>query len=158
MVNTGLPEVATPFVLLGYGAGAFIGSYLGGHLGARRPYYVLFATTTGTFLVLGALCLVSEQPVLTVCLTVLLGLLGVSTHPILISMAVRLAAGAPTLASALCTSFLNLGTAIGSWSAGLALESELGVLGPVVVGTVIAALCFIPLGLLVSRQRQAASF
>lgn len=157
-VNTGLPEVVTPFVLLGYGAGAFIGSYTGGHVGGGRPYFVLFAATTGTFLVLGALCLVSQQLVLTICLTVLLGLFGVSTHPILISMAVRLAAGAPTLASALCTSFLNLGTAIGSWSAGLALESELGVTGPVVVGTLIAALCFIPLGLLVSRQRQAASF
>src|SRR5215218_8980931 len=81
MVNTGLPEVVTPFVLLGYGAGAFIGSYLGGHLGARRPYCVLFAATTGAFLVLGALCLVSAQPVLTVCLTVLLGLFGVSTPP-----------------------------------------------------------------------------
>ncbi|MDR7161970.1 MFS transporter [Arthrobacter sp. BE255] len=157
MVNTGLPEVVTPFVLLGYGVGAFIGSYTGGHLGARRPYSVLFATTTGTLLVLGALCLVSQQSVLTICLTVLLGLFGVSMHPILIAMAVRLAAGAPTLASALCTSFLNLGTAVGSWSAGLALESELGVLGPVVVGTAIAALCFIPLGLLASRQRQVVS-
>ncbi|MGF9646889.1 MFS transporter [Pseudarthrobacter oxydans] len=158
MVNTGLPEVVTPFVLLGYGAGAFIGSYTGGHLGASRPYSVLFATTTGTFLVLGALCFASQQPVPTVCLTVLLGLFGVSTHPLLISMAVRFASAAPTLASALCTSFLNLGTAIGSWGAGVALESELGVIGPVVVGTAIAGLCFIPLGLLVSRQRQAASF
>lgn len=155
MVSTGLPEVVTPFVLLGYGAGAFIGSYLGGHLGARRPYAVLFASATGAFLVLGGLCLASQQPVLTVSLTVLLGLFGVSTHPILISMAVRLAAGAPTLASALCTSFLNLGTTIGSWSAGLALESELGVIGPVVVGTAIAALYFIPLGLLASRQLTA---
>lgn len=158
MVNTGLPEVVTPFVLLGYGAGAFAGAYLGGHLGTHRPYAVLFASGMGAFLVLGALCVASQQPVLTVCLVVLLGLLGVSTHPILISMAVRLAAGAPTLASALCTSFLNLGTAVGSWSAGLALKSELGVIGPVAVGTAIAALYFIPLGALASKQRQVKSF
>lgn len=108
---------------------------------------------------LGALCLASQQPVPTVCLTVLLGLFGVSTHPVLISLAVRFAAGAPTLASALCTSLLNLGTAIGSWAAGLALESEVGVIGPAVVGTAIAALYFIPLGLLASRQlRPVKSF
>lgn len=154
MVNTGFPEAMIPFVLLGYGAGAFVGSYLGGHLGSRRPYAVLFASATATLVVLGALCFASQQPVVTVCLTVLLGLFGVSTHPILISMAVRLAAGAPTLASALCTSFLNLGTAIGSWSAGLALESQLGVIGPVVVGTAVAALYFIPLGILALRQQR----
>lgn len=153
MVNTGLPEAMTPFVLLGYGAGAFIGSYLGGHLGSHRPYVRLFAAATGAFLVLGVLCLASQQAVLTVCLTVLLGLFGVSTHPILISMAVRIAAGAPTLASSLCTSFLNLGTAVGSWSAGQALGSDLGVLGPVAVGTAIAALYFIPLSALASRHR-----
>lgn len=153
MVNTGLPEAITPFVLIGYGAGAFVGSYLGGHIGSRRPYAVLFVSATATLLVLGTLCFASRQPFVTVCLTVFLGLFGVSTHPILISMAVRLAAGAPTLASALCTSFLNLGTAIGSWSAGLALESELGVLGPVVVGTAVAALYFIPLGILALRRQ-----
>lgn len=153
VVNTGIPEVVTPLVLLAYGAGAFVGSYSGGYVGTHRPYVVLFAAATGAFLVLGALCLASQQPVLTVCLAVLLGLFGVSTHPILISMAVRLAARAPTLASALCTSFLNLGTAVGSGIAGLALETELGVIGPVVVGTAMAALYFIPLGLLASRQR-----
>lgn len=153
MLNTGLPEAVTPYVLLGYGAGAFVGSYLGGHFGGRHAHKVLFASAAGTFLVLGALCFASENTVLTVSLAVLLGLFGVATHPVLISMAVKVAAGAPTLASALCTSFLNLGTAVGSWSAGLALESELGVLGPVIVGTGIAALYFIPLSLLAVRRR-----
>jgi predicted MFS family arabinose efflux permease len=152
MVNTGLPQAMTPFVLSCYGTGAFVGFYLGGHFGSRHPYAVLAASATATFLVLGALSFASRQPVVTVCLAVLLGLFGMASHPILISMAVRLAAGAPTLASALCTSFLNLRTAIGSWSAGLALESKLGVIGPVVVGTAVAALYFIPLGILALRQ------
>ncbi|QRN93558.1 hypothetical protein JRI60_30815 [Archangium violaceum] len=50
---------------------------------------------------------------------------------------------------------INLGTAIGSWIAGIALETFLGATGPVVVGTVIAVLYFIPLGLLVARERTA---
>lgn len=150
-VNTGIPEAVVPLVLVGYGAGAFAGSYLGGRLGSRRPYAMLVTSATATVLVLGGLSFGSRQPVVTVCLAVLLGLFGVATHPVLISLAVRFAAGAPTLASALCTSFLNLGTAIGSWSAGLTLESGLGVTGPVVIGTLVAALYFIPLGFLAPR-------
>jgi predicted MFS family arabinose efflux permease len=77
MVNTGLSEAATPFVLVAYGAGAFVGSCLGGRLGGRRPHDVLFASATAAFLVLAALCFASRQPVATVCLAVLLGLFGV---------------------------------------------------------------------------------
>ena len=38
----------------------------------------------------------------------------------------------------------NAGTAAGSWIAGLALSSTLGVTGPAAVGSVIAALTLIP--------------
>jgi predicted MFS family arabinose efflux permease len=105
--------------------------------------------------VLGALCLFSHSPVVTIVLVVLLGLFGMSTNPILIGMAVRYADHAPTLASALSTSSFNLGTAIGSWIAGYALESTLGATGPVLVGTCVAALYFVPLALLLRKQRAA---
>ncbi|MEV4364891.1 MFS transporter [Nonomuraea sp. NPDC049625] len=155
--NTGLNSSAVPFILVGYGIGAFIGSNLGGHLGADRPYAVLFASAGMTFLVLAALCVSSHNAVVTVALIALLGLFGMSTNPILIGMAVRYAGHAPTLASALSTSSFNLGTAIGSWIAGYALESTLGATGPVVVGTVIAALYFVPLGLLLGVKERAAA-
>ncbi|MGC7095307.1 MFS transporter [Amycolatopsis lurida] len=54
--NSGLAAAAVPLVLVGYGLGAFAGSNLGGRLGARRPYAVLFTSATATFLVLGACC------------------------------------------------------------------------------------------------------
>jgi hypothetical protein len=57
---------------------------------------------------------------------------------------------APTLASALSTSSFNFGTASGSWIAGIALESSFG-RDQSVVGTVIAAFYFIPLGILVAK-------
>lgn len=156
--NAGLSSSTVPFVLVGYGAGAFVGSYLGGHFGSDRPYLVLFVSATMTFLVLAALCFLSREPIAAVVLVALLGLFGMSTNPILISMAVRFAGQAPTLASALTTSSFNLGTAIGSWIAGIALGTSLGATGPVVVGTVIAALYFVPLGLLVStRARRLAA-
>ncbi|MFP2903633.1 MFS transporter [Pyxidicoccus sp. 3LFB2] len=150
--NAGLSSAMVPFVLVAYGLGALVGSYLGGHFGSHRPYTVLFTSAAMTFLVLAALCVLSHQPVVTVVLVALLGLFGMSTNPILISMAVQFAGQAPTLTSALTTSSFNLGTAIGSGIAGLALETSLGATGPVVVGTVIAALYFIPLGFLVARE------
>lgn len=63
---------------------------------------------------------------------------------------------ASALASALATSSFNVGTAVGFWIAGLALQSALGTTGPVVVGAIIAALYFIPLSLLVVKDRRAA--
>ncbi|MFI2287502.1 hypothetical protein [Streptomyces niveus] len=55
-------------------------------------------------------------------------------------------------------SAFNLGTAIGSWIAGLALESPLGATGPAAVGTGIAALTLIPTITiaLIQRRRPAA--
>lgn len=154
--NTGLPGSQVPYVLVGYGIGAFIGSNLGGRLGADRPYTVLFTSAGMTFLVLASLAVFSHSPVATVILVFLLGLFGMSTNPVLIGMAVRYAGRAPTLASALSTSSFNLGTAVGSWIAGFALQSALGATGPVVVGAVVAALYFVPLGLLLARERAGA--
>jgi DHA1 family inner membrane transport protein len=139
--------------LAAYGTGALAGSYLGGSLGAKRPFTVLFTAAAMTFAVLGALALFSYEPVSAVVLVTLLGLFGMSTNPVLIAKAVVYAGSAPTLASALSTSSFNVGTAVGSWIAGFAIDSALGATGPVVVGTAVAALYFLPLGLLVARER-----
>ncbi len=153
--NTGMAASAVPLVLLAYGLGALIGSNLGGRLGTHRPYGVLFTAAGATFLVLVGLALFSHSPSATVVLVFLLGLFGMATNPILIGKAVGYADEAPTLASALATSAFNVGTAVGSWIAGFALESALGATGPVVVGAAIASLYFIPLGILVVKDRLA---
>ena len=79
-----------------------------------------------------------------------------STNPILIGMAVRYADQAPTMASALSTSSFNLGTAVGSWIAGFAFASSLGATGPVLVGTGVAALYFLPLIILLRKRTHEA--
>lgn len=155
--NTGLTASVVPLVLVAYGVGAFIGSNLGGHFGAHHPYPALFISAGMTFLVLGALALFSHFAVVTVVLIFLLGLFGMATNPILIGKAVGYAGHAPTLASALSTSAFNLGTAVGSWMAGYALESTLGATGPVLVGSVIAALYFVPLTVLLLKDRKAGA-
>ncbi|WP_245579860.1 MFS transporter [Brevibacterium album] len=154
--NSGLDASAVPLVLVAYGVGAFIGSNLGGGLGAKRPYTVLWTAAAATFLVLAALFAFSRSAAVTIVLVGLLGLFGMSTNPILIGMAVRFADRAPTLASALTTAAFNFGTAIGSWIAGIALESALGASGPVLVGGIIAALYFLPLAVLTLREKPGS--
>jgi predicted MFS family arabinose efflux permease len=75
----------------------------------------------------------------------------------LISLAVRFAGHAPTLGSALTVSAFNCGTAVGSWIAGLTLDSSLGDTGPAVVGATIAALTLIPTTAIVITERRRHS-
>jgi DHA1 family inner membrane transport protein len=153
--RAGLPSSLVPLALVGFGAGALIGSVVGGRLGDHHPY----ATTLAAAAVTMAICIFSRQTLPTVLLVALLGLSGMTVNPVLISLAVRFAGHAPTLASALSTSSFNLGTAVGSWIAGIALESSLRELGPPLVGTVITSLTLIPLGVLATtaaaRSRAA---
>lgn len=150
--STGLPSSAVPLVLLVYGVGAFIGSNLGGHLGSTRPYTVLYTAAAATFVVLVGLAVFSHLPAVTIALVGLLGLFGMSTNPILIGKAVAYADHAPTLASATATAAFNFGTAVGSAIAAVALESALGVTGPVIVGAAIGALYFLPLTILLRKE------
>ena len=155
--RAGLPANLVPLALVGFGVGALIGSFLGGRLGDTRPYTATLTAAAATAAILLAVCLLSNQTLPTVILVALLGLTSMTVNPILISLAVRFAHRAPTLASALSTSAFNLGTAVGSWIAGHSLESPLRELGPPLVGTVIATLTLAPLAALALAHRRRAS-
>jgi DHA1 family inner membrane transport protein len=142
--RAGLASGLVPLVLVGFGIGALAGFLVGGRLGDRRPYATTIAAPAVTTILLLAICLLAGHAVPTIALVALLGLFGLGANPVLIALAVRFAGRAPTLGSALTVSAFNLGTAIGSWIAGFALESPLGAIGPAAVGTVIAALTLIP--------------
>ncbi|MFT3942463.1 MAG: MFS transporter [Ancrocorticia sp.] len=149
--RAGLPSSAVPLVLVAYGIGAVIASYVGGRIGDRNPFVLYFGAATGTLLVLVALFFFSHISIPTVILVTMLGLFGMATNPVLIGQAVGYAKDAPTLASAMCTSMFNAGTAIGTAIAAPTLETSLGVRGPTVVGIAIAVLYFLPLLILVRR-------
>jgi predicted MFS family arabinose efflux permease len=105
--------------------------------------------------VLVAIFLLSAHAVPTVVLVAVLGLIGLSANPVLSALAVRFAGVAPTLGVAMSVSAYNLGTAVGSWIAGLTLGSALGAAGPALVGTVIAALTLAPAVAITLVRRQA---
>ncbi|WP_329331223.1 MFS transporter [Streptomyces sp. NBC_00663] len=155
--HAGLASALVPLVLVGFGAGALVGFLVGGRLGDVRPYATTITAAASTTVILLAICLLSGYAAPTIVLVALLGMFGLGANPVLISLAVRFAGRAPTLGSALTVSAFNLGTAAGSWIAGLALGSALGATGPAVVGTAVAALTLIPTIViaLVHRRRPA---
>ncbi|NYH55328.1 DHA1 family inner membrane transport protein [Nocardiopsis arvandica] len=152
--QTGIPSNLVPLVLAGFGVGSLAGSVLGGRLGDTRPHTATIAAPLATALILLTLCFVSSAPIPTTVLLVLLGLFGLGANPVLISLAVRYAAHAPTLGSSLSVAAFNFGTAAASWIGGVALGTGLGALGPVAVGTAIAALTPIPAAALALIQRR----
>lgn len=156
--RSGIASGTVSLVLVGFGVGALAGSLVGGRLGDRRPHTVTVSAAAGAALLLLTISLLAGYAVPTVILIALLGFFGLGANPVLMSLAVRFARHAPVLASALTVSAFNLGTAIGSWIAGLTLGSRLGATGPAVVGTAIAALTLIPTTAiaLIQRRRLAA--
>ena len=119
--RTGLPSWMIPVALMLFGAGALIGSIVGGRLGDAHPFATPLTTAAVTVVAAGGLCLLSTLPIPTLVLFTVLGLVGLSANPVLINMAVRYGGDAPTLASAMATSMFNLGTAVGTAITAIAL-------------------------------------
>ncbi|WP_431904624.1 MFS transporter [Amycolatopsis thermoflava] len=144
--RAGVPAGAVSLILVGYGIGALIGTNMGGRFGDRRPLAAQIGAALVAVLVLVLLQTpLSTNPVATVVLLVLMGLAGQSVPPVSTALVVRFAGKAPTLAAALSASAFNSGIAIGSAIAGIALDSSLGLTGPSLVGTIMAALALVPL-------------
>jgi predicted MFS family arabinose efflux permease len=151
--HAGIPARYVPLVLIGFGAGALAGTTTGGRLGDRGPLATAVTAAGATALALLALTTLSRTPAAAVALIFLMGLTGFAVNPVVTDLCVRLAGPAATLGAALSTSAFNTGIAAGSWLAGIALNSSLGQTGPAVVGTAIAALTLVPLGLLALPSR-----
>jgi DHA1 family inner membrane transport protein len=142
--QAGVPASLVPLVLTGFGVGSFVGTILAGRFGDARPGLVTILTPAVTILLLVGIGLVVDAPWLMTGLVVVLGLFGLSANGVLIHMSVRFAGPAAALGSALAVSAFNVGTAVGTAVAGLALATPLGLRGPVAVGVVIVTLTLIP--------------
>ncbi|MFF9090968.1 MFS transporter [Streptomyces sp. NPDC014991] len=163
--RAGIPAGAVPLVLIVFGLGALGGTAIGGRLGDRRPGATTLTATAITALALFLLIPLSAGPVTAVALVFLMALAGFTVNPVVTSLAVRFAGGAPTLTSALTTSAYNTGIAAGSALAGTAMGTSayntgiaagsalagtamgtsFGLTGPALVGAVFAALTLLPL-------------
>ncbi|QBJ96999.1 MFS transporter [Rhodococcus sp. ABRD24] len=144
-LRAGLPQSVVPAVLMAFGLAALVGSIVTSRVGENHPHITALTVATITLLATIAIYALANSPVPAIALFTLLGLSGLSAIPILVGLAIRLGGSAPTLAAAMPTSFLNIGTALGTAASALALESDLGLRGPAVVGIIAAGITLIPL-------------
>ena len=112
--RAGLSLASVPLVLIGFGAGALLGTILGGRFGDQRPLGTAIVASAATAVVLLLLAIFSRNAVAAVILIGLMGLFGFAVNPVVTSLAVRFAGHAPTLTAALSVSSFNVGNAVGS--------------------------------------------
>ncbi|MFI0242918.1 MFS transporter [Streptomyces sp. NPDC016845] len=155
--RAGLAEAAVPLSMLGFGAGALVGTTLGGRRGDSKPYGTLIPATAATAAVLAAITLWATNSVVAVVLVVLLGAAGFATNPVVVGEVVGVAGAGRALPMALATSAFQVGIALGSWIGGAALTSALDLQGPPLTGMVLALLALVPLGLLAASRRKTGS-
>ncbi|MGE6737275.1 MFS transporter, partial [Streptomyces sp. NPDC059900] len=105
--RAGIPQGAVPLVLIAFGAGALGGTAIGGRFGDRRPMATTLPAAAATALFLLALIPLSAVPLAAIALIFLMALAGFTINPVVTALAVRFAADAPTLTSALTTSAYN---------------------------------------------------
>jgi predicted MFS family arabinose efflux permease len=153
--RTGLDASVVPLALLLFGIAALAGSVLGGRFGDRFPLGTPVVTASATVVIAAGLVIAGSAVAPTFALIALLGLVGLSANPVLVTLAVRYGGDAPTLPSAMATSIFNLGTAVGTGITGILISTTLGASAAPVVGVVAGALTFIPLlGLIAADRRQ----
>jgi DHA1 family inner membrane transport protein len=153
--RSGLPTWMVPIALMLFGAAALAGSILGGRLGDRHPFGIPLSFAAVTMIASGGM-LAIPAPVPALVLFTLLGLVGLSANPVLVSLIVRYGGDANTLPSSMSPSMFNLGTAVGTAITGAALQSPLGASAPPLVGTGFAALVFVPLVTLAIGEHRSA--
>ncbi|MEV6165645.1 Cmx/CmrA family chloramphenicol efflux MFS transporter [Streptomyces sp. NPDC052052] len=148
---TGLGAAWVPVLLALFGLGSFVGVTVTGRFVDTRP-----VTLTAAGLVLLAagwtgFALTAANPLATVVLVFVQGLLAFGTGTALISWVFRLAADAPTLSGSFATSAFNVGGALGPWFGGIAIGAGFGFRSPLWVS---ASLMVLALGAAAASWRS----
>ncbi|MBD0746287.1 Cmx/CmrA family chloramphenicol efflux MFS transporter [Streptomyces sp. CBMA152] len=115
-----------PAILGLFGAGALIGTTIGGRVADAHLFGVLLSGITASTAFLVALALFGAHPVATTVLSFLLGVSAFYTAPALNARMFNVGGAAPTLAGATTTSSFNLGNTGGPWLGGAVISAGLG--------------------------------
>lgn len=134
----GLGDGWVPTVLALFGAGAFLGTLVGGRMADRNRFGTMYVGLTATAAVLVACALLAEYPVAIVTLSVLLGATGFTTAPALNARIFDVAGAAQGLAGATATSSFNIGNTVGPWLGGLVISAGFGYAATAWTGAVLA--------------------
>lgn len=135
---TGFTATAVAPLLMLYGVGTVLGSWLGGRFADRNLMRTL---AIGLVVLGGILALFTLTAHSTIAMVITLAVFGVASfviNPALQTRVMNISPDAPTLASAVNISAFNVGNALGPWLAGLAISSGAGFLAPSWVGAALA--------------------
>ncbi|MFD3516087.1 Cmx/CmrA family chloramphenicol efflux MFS transporter [Streptomyces sp. NPDC058657] len=122
----GLDSTWVPWVLGLFGAGALVGTTVGGMVADARPFGVLIGGISASTILLVALALFSSSAAVAVTLAFALGFSAFFTAPALNARMFNVAGAAPTLAGATTTAAFNLGNTGGPWLGGTVIDAGWG--------------------------------
>lgn len=127
---TGFPASVVPLLLVLFGAGCLLGSFIGGRFADRFLLPNLYVGIAVMGAVLGLISLTAQDKAVTIAAIALFGIAAFSINPALQAQVMREAGAAPTLATTTNTSAFNIGNTIGPWVGGSAIGAGLGFTSP----------------------------
>jgi MFS transporter, DHA1 family, inner membrane transport protein len=140
---TGFGEAwVTPLFLL-FGVGLFVGNTIGGKLADRNVLPAIVATVGALTLVLFLMTLAIQHPVATVMGLFIYGMAAFAVVAPLQLRVMQAAGDAPDVASAANISAFTLGSALGIWLGGWAIDAGLGLIAVNWVGGLISLAGFL---------------
>ncbi|MEU1020325.1 Cmx/CmrA family chloramphenicol efflux MFS transporter [Streptomyces sp. NPDC005898] len=122
----GLSEGWVPTVLGLFGAGALVGTAIGGRVADAHLFGVLLSGIAASTVFLASLALFAATPAAAITLSFLLGVSSFYTAPALNARMFEVAGAAPTLAGATATAAFNLGNTGGPWLGGTVIDLDFG--------------------------------
>lgn len=136
---SGFSSSAVPWLLILFGAGLFVGNFLGGRAADKNLGLTLVVLLVVLTAVLAIFALTAGNPVMAMVSLVLMGGFGFATVPGLQMRVMAHAEAAPTLASGANIAAFNVGNALGAWIGGLTLAAGLGYTSPLWAGAAVTA-------------------
>ncbi|MGW3333903.1 Cmx/CmrA family chloramphenicol efflux MFS transporter [Streptomyces rubiginosohelvolus] len=152
----GLDSGWVPWILGLFGAGALIGTMIGGRVADAHLFGVLLSGITASTVFLVALALFASSQVAVIALSFLLGLSAFFTAPALNARMFNVAGAAPTLAGATTTAAFNLGNTSGPWLGGTVIDLDFGFASTAWAGAAMTALALAAVGVALRLQRGGA--
>ncbi|MDT7558266.1 MAG: transporter, family, inner rane transport protein [Pseudonocardiales bacterium] len=131
---SGFATTSVPWLLVLFGAGMFVGNFVGGKLAdwaLNTSLMVILALLT---VVLVVFALTAQSKVMTIVSLLLMGAVGFASVAGLQLRIMGYAEDAPTMASGANIAAFNIGNALGAWLSGLAIGAGFGFVSPLWVG------------------------
>ncbi|MEV8317225.1 Cmx/CmrA family chloramphenicol efflux MFS transporter [Streptomyces sp. NPDC059900] len=153
----GLDKGWVPTVLGLFGAGALVGTAIGGRFADAHLFGVMLSGAAASTLFLVALALFAGSAPVAIALSFLLGVSAFYTAPALNARMFNVAGAAPTLAGATTTAAFNLGNTGGPWLGGTVIDLKLGYASTAWAGAAMTAVAIVAVTVSLRLHRRTPS-